>query len=78
MQVAVTAENSWGLRVPRCTPHLSEKATKAFKGGEICFESNRDLSRLAVCPENEAEGQAPAQEFGGLCGTAKRVSKSGE
>lgn len=76
--MAVTVENSRGLGVPGCMPHLSEKVTEAFKGGEICFESNRDQPRLAVFPENEAEGQAPALEFRGLQGTAKTVSKRRE
>lgn len=46
-----------GSQSSGCRPHLSEKATKAFKGGEICFGSNRDPSRLAVLPENGLRGR---------------------
>lgn len=34
-------------------PHLSEKMTKAFKGDQICFESNQNELRLAAFSEEE-------------------------
>lgn len=36
-----------------CRPHLSEKVTKAFRGEEICFESNQNPCRLTVVSEVE-------------------------